>query len=136
MIMERPNARIVIVKRRGFLNVDLIPKPRTVGKFLVKLTSVLFTSELPLRNITSKGIFWQPLTIGYIEEIKTIKNTANGTEMTYSIVPEAEADLKEKKISVSSPIGKGLLGKSVGEIAEIQIPNGTIKFEVIKIEAA
>ena len=66
----------------------------------------------------------------------TIKNTANGTEMTYSIVPEAEADLKAKKISVSSPIGKGLLGKSVGEIAEIQIPNGIIKFKVIKIEAA
>ena len=66
----------------------------------------------------------------------TIKNTANSMEMTYSIVPEAEADLKAKKISVSSPIGKGLLGKSVGEIAEIQVPNGTIKFEVIKIEAA
>ena len=66
----------------------------------------------------------------------TIKNIANGMEMTYSIVPEAEADLKAKKISVSSPIGKGLLGKSVGEIAEIQIPNGIIKFEVVKIEAA
>ena len=66
----------------------------------------------------------------------TIKNTSNGTEMTYSIVPEAEADLKAKKISVSSPIGKGLLGKSVGEIAEIQVPNGIVKFEVIKIEAA
>ena len=66
----------------------------------------------------------------------TIKNTSNGMEMTYSIVPEAEADLKAKKISVSSPIGKGLLGKSVGEIAEIQIPNGIIKFEVVKIEAA
>ena len=66
----------------------------------------------------------------------TIKNTANGIEMIYSIVPEAEADLKAKKISVSSPIGKGLLGKSVGEIAEIQVPNGIIKFEVIKIEAA
>ena len=66
----------------------------------------------------------------------TIKNTSNGMEMTYSIVPEAEADLKAKKISVSSPIGKGLLGKSVGEIAEIQVPNGIIKFEVIKIEAA
>ena len=66
----------------------------------------------------------------------TIKNTSNSMEMTYSIVPEAEADLKEKKISISSPIGKGLLGKSIGEIAEIQIPNGIIKFEVIKIEAA
>ena len=66
----------------------------------------------------------------------TIKNTENSMEMTYSIVPEAEADLKSKKISVSSPIGKGLLGKSIGEIAEIQIPNGIIKFEVVKIEAA
>ena len=66
----------------------------------------------------------------------TIKNIENGMEMTYSIVPEAEADLKAKKISVSSPIGKGLLGKSVGEIAEIQVPNGIIKFKVIKIEAA
>ena len=66
----------------------------------------------------------------------TIKNTANSMEMTYSIVPEAEANLRSKKISVSSPIGKGLLGKSIGEIAEIQIPNGIIKFEVVKIEAA
>ena len=66
----------------------------------------------------------------------TIKNTANSMEMTYSIVPEAEADLKAKKISVSSPIGKGLLGKKVGEIAEIQVPNGIIKFEIVKIEAA
>ena len=66
----------------------------------------------------------------------TIKNISNNSEMVYSIVPEAEADLKSKKISVSSPIGKGLLGKSVGEIAEIQVPNGIIKFEVLKIEAA
>ena len=66
----------------------------------------------------------------------TIKNTANNMQMAYSIVPEAEADLKSKKISVTSPIGKGLLGKSVGEIAEIQIPNGTIKFEIVNIEAA
>ena len=66
----------------------------------------------------------------------TIKNTAKSMEMTYSIVPEAEANLRSKKISVSSPIGKGLLGKSIGEIAEIQIPNGIIKFEVVKIEAA
>ena len=66
----------------------------------------------------------------------TIKNTANSMEMTYSIVPEAEADLKAKKISVSSPIGKGLIGKKVGEIAEIQVPNGIIKFEIVKIAAA
>ena len=66
----------------------------------------------------------------------TIKNTANSMEMTYSIVPEAEADLKAKKISISSPIGKGLIGKKVGEIAEIHVPNGIIKFKIVKIEAA
>ena len=66
----------------------------------------------------------------------TIKNISNNMEMAYSIVPEPEADLKSKKISVSSPIGKGLLGKSVGEIVEIQIPNGIIKFEILKIEPA
>ena len=65
----------------------------------------------------------------------TIKNTANNMEMTYCIVPEAEADLRLKKISVSSPIGKGLLGKVPGEIAEIEVPNGIMKFEIISIEA-
>jgi len=62
-----------------------------------------------------------------------IKNQTNGMEMTYTLVAESEADLKTGKISVTSPIGKGLLGKSVGEIAEISVPNGTLKFEVIEI---
>ena len=63
----------------------------------------------------------------------TIKNIANGMEMKYIIVPESEANLKENKISVSSPIAKGLLGKKVGESAEIQVPNGLVKFEVVDI---
>ena len=63
----------------------------------------------------------------------TIKNTASGIEMTYAIVSEAEADLAAKKISVTSPIGKGLLGKAVGDIADIEVPNGIIHFEIIKI---
>ena len=58
-----------------------------------------------------------------------IKNQANGMEMTYTLVAESEADLKTGKISVTSPIGKGLLGKSEGEVAEITVPNGTLKFE-------
>lgn len=62
-----------------------------------------------------------------------IKNQANGQTMTYTLVSEKEADLKAGKISVTSPIGKGLLGKSVGDIAEIQVPSGTIKFEVLEI---
>jgi len=63
----------------------------------------------------------------------TIKNTANGMEMTYAIVSEAEADLSAKKISASSPIGKGLLGKAVGDVADIEVPNGIIHFEIIEI---
>ena len=62
-----------------------------------------------------------------------LKNQANGMELEYTIVPENEADLKEKKISVESPIGKGLLGKRVGEVADIQVPNGIMKFEVLEI---
>ena len=65
----------------------------------------------------------------------TIKNTISGLEMTYAIVSESEADLAAKKISVTSPIGKGLLGKAIGEIAEIQTPNGIIHFEIIDIQA-
>lgn len=62
-----------------------------------------------------------------------IKNQLNGMEMTYTLVAESEADLKTGKISVTSPIGKGLLGKSVGEIAEIKVPNGVMNFEVLEI---
>ena len=64
----------------------------------------------------------------------TIKNTANGMEMTYAIVSESEADLAAKKISATSPIGKGLLGKAIGDIADIQVPNGIMHFEIIDIQ--
>jgi transcription elongation factor GreA len=63
-----------------------------------------------------------------------IKNLANGTEYNYEIVPQNEADVKLGKISVDSPIGKGLLGKKQGELAEITVPSGSVmKFEVISI---
>lgn len=62
-----------------------------------------------------------------------IKNQVNGMEMTYTLVAESEADLASGKISVNSPIGNGLLGKSVGDIAEVQVPNGTMKFEIMEI---
>lgn len=63
----------------------------------------------------------------------TIKNIENDAELTYAIVPESEADLMSKKISVESPIAKGLLGKKVGEIADIEVPTGMMKFEIIDI---
>ncbi len=62
-----------------------------------------------------------------------IKNVANNAQMTYKLVAQSEADLKAGKISVDSPIGKGLLGKEVGDTAEIQVPNGTVKFEILEI---
>ena len=62
-----------------------------------------------------------------------LKNKANNAIMTYTLVAESEADLKAGKISVSSPIGRGLLGKSVGERAEIKVPNGTLQMEIIEI---
>ena len=62
-----------------------------------------------------------------------IKNQANSMELSYLLVADGEADLAAGKISVNSPIGKGLLGKSVGDVAEINIPNGVIKFEILEI---
>lgn len=63
----------------------------------------------------------------------TITNTTTKKTITYKIVSEKEADLKEGKISVTSPIGKGLLGKKIGEIAEVQTPTGIVKFKIEKI---
>jgi transcription elongation factor GreA len=65
--------------------------------------------------------------------IVKIKNLATKKEMTFTLVAESEADVKTGKISISSPIGTGLLGKKVGEIAEITVPAGLMKFEIIHI---
>ena len=62
-----------------------------------------------------------------------IKNQKNGAEVTYTLVAENEANLAEKKISVDSPIGKGLLGKAVGDVAEVTVPAGVIPFEILEI---
>ena len=62
-----------------------------------------------------------------------VKNKSNGAQMNYTLVAQSEADLKTGKISVDSPIGKGLLGKKVGELATISVPNGSIELEVVSI---
>ena len=63
----------------------------------------------------------------------TILNMQTNKQVTYSIVPDNEADFKSGKISISSPIAKGLLGKSVNEIAEIKVPAGIMKFKILEI---
>ena len=70
--------------------------------------------------------------VSVLSKVK-IKNTKNGATMTYTLVSEEEADLKSGKISVASPIGKGLLGKKVGEKSEIQVPAGKVNFEILDI---
>ncbi len=62
-----------------------------------------------------------------------IKNLNNNMTLDYQLVAENEADLKTKKLSIESPIGKGLLGKALGDIVEIQIPSGLVKFEILDI---
>ena len=62
-----------------------------------------------------------------------IKNVKSGMMMSYAIVPEKEANFKEGKLSINSPIGQGLLGKQVGDVAEIQVPAGKVQFEIVEI---
>ena len=88
---------------------DIVSNARVIDKSKLDLTKVLILSTVKL------------------------KNHQNGSVVTYNIVPENEANLKLGKISVDSPIARGLLGKSVGDIAEIKVPNGTIKLEVVEI---
>lgn len=89
-------------------------------EFILGNARVLDESQIDLSKV-------QPLTT-----VK-IKNTANGAVMAYTLVSEKEADLKSGRISVSSPIGAGLLGKKVGELAEITIPSGIVRFEIVEI---
>jgi len=63
----------------------------------------------------------------------TIKNLKNGASMTYTIVSETEANLKEGKISITTPIAKGLLGHKVGDIVEVQAPVGKMQFQIVEI---
>ncbi|MBD8490328.1 transcription elongation factor GreA [Echinicola sp. CAU 1574] len=70
--------------------------------------------------------------VGILSTVK-IKNVKNGMTVAYTLVSEEEADLKSNKISLASPFGKGLLGKKVGEIAQINAPAGVVEFEVLEI---
>ena len=63
----------------------------------------------------------------------TIRNTKNNQQMTYMLVAESEANLKENKIAINTPIAQGLMGKKVGDIAEIKVPSGLMSFEIVNI---
>ncbi len=93
---------------------------------IAKLDSIVaYARVIDNTNIDNSKVF-------ILSKVK-IKNVANGMEMEYMLVAENEASLKDKKISIDSPIGKGLLGKKQGEIADVQTPNGIMKFEIVEI---
>lgn len=98
---------------------------------------ILETKIAKLKNIIANGRVIDDSGIDdskvFILSTAKIKNVTNGQEMVFTIVAENEADLKAKKISIESPFGKGLLGKSVGDIADIETPGGILKFEIIEI---
>jgi transcription elongation factor GreA len=93
---------------------------------IAKLKQVLSTARLidESQLDTSKALIHSKI---------KIKNQGNGMEFNYTLVADSESDLASGKISVNSPIGKGLLGKKVGEVAEITVPSGIMKFEILEI---
>ena len=100
---------------QGHLELKIAKLEQVVGNARVLDNSKLDTSK-----------------VGVLCTVK-IKNLKNGMTMAYTLVSEEEADLKENKISTTSPIGKGLLGKQVGEIAQVNAPAGIVEFEILEI---
>ncbi|TDS16193.1 transcription elongation factor GreA [Sphingobacterium paludis] len=93
---------------------------------IAKLEEVLATARLIDESVLDTS---KVLALSYVK----IKNKKNNAVMTYQLVSETEADLKSGKISVKSPIAQGLLGKSVGEVAQIEAPAGVLEFEILEI---
>lgn len=87
----------------------LVANARVVDESELDTSKVLILSKVKIRNLASKA------------------------EMEYTLVSEKEANMKEKRISVESPIAKGLLGKKVGDVTEVEVPSGKMKFEILEI---
>lgn len=92
-------------------------------------------SQLEAKILSSRVIDESKLDFSKVQILSKvkIKNVANGATMAYSIVSETEANLKEFKISVNTPIAQGLMNHKVGEVAEVKVPNGIMKFEILEI---
>ncbi len=99
--------------------------------------SLLETKIAKLKNVVAHARIIDESQIdaskALIQSLVKIKNVANDMEFTYRLVADSESDIRGGKLSVNSPIGKGLLGKEVGDIAEIQVPAGIMKFEILEI---
>ncbi len=131
--VERPkiSAQIAEARDKGDLseNAEYDAAKEAQGLLELKISK--------LKNLiaSSRIIDQSKIDTSSVQILNTVKlkNLKNNAEMTYTLVSESEANLKQGKISVETPIAKGLLGKKVGEKASITIPNGTVEFEILDI---
>jgi len=131
--VERPaiSRQIADARDKGDLseNAEYAAAKEAQGLLEIKITRLVNTLS-KVRIIDESKI--DLLTVQILTKVK-IRNQRNGEMMEYTLVSETEADLKAGKISVGTPIAKGLLGKKVGDNVEIQVPSGTIPFEIVEI---
>ena len=131
--VERPRASQAIAEARdkGDLSENAEYDAAKVAQGLLELQiSKMESTHSNARHIDESQLDTSKVLVHSTVEVK---NNNNGTKMKYKLVAQSEADLKTGKISVDSPIGKGLLGKKEGEIALINVPNGTIELEIVSI---
>ena len=131
--VERPKASQAIAEARdkGDLSENAEYDAAKEAQGLLEMR----ISKLEQIVATARIIDESQLDTSKVLVLSTVKllNKMNKQHMTFTLVAESEADLKTNKISVNSPIGKGLLGKTVGDVAEIKVPNGVLELEVIEI---
>ncbi|MDD3741181.1 MAG: transcription elongation factor GreA [Bacteroidales bacterium] len=131
--IERPNIskQIAEARDKGDLseNAEYDAAKEAQGLLEMKINKLQETVRYA-RIVDPKDIDTD--TVQILNKVK-IKNLITGVIMEYSIVAETEANLKEKKISINTPIAKGLIGKKVGDVAEIIVPNGMVTFEILSI---
>lgn len=131
--VERPNIskQIAEARDKGDLseNAEYDAAKEAQGLLELKI------SQMEERMMNARLIDESQLDSSKVLVLSTVKirNVKTKAEVIYTLVAESEADLRKGKISVNSPIGKGLLGKSVGDIADISVPSGVMKFEIIEI---
>lgn len=133
MNVERPSIsrQIAEARDKGDLSENAEYDAAKEAQGLLEMRIARLQDTLANARIIDKS----KLEKGTVQILSTVKllNINNKAEMSYTIVSESEANLKEGKISISTPIAKGLLGKKVGDQAEIKVPNGLMSFEILEI---
>ena len=132
--MERPEVirQIAEAREKGDLseNAEYDAAKEAQGKLETKIAE--------LKAVLADTKILDPSKLTKKDEVQILskvdlKNVDNGMKLTYTIVSEGEANLRENKISIKTPIAQGLLGKKVGDVAEVTVPRGVMKFEIMNI---